>query len=242
MAAILALGTCATAVGQIRQTSVPLGDALNRALEKTSLTGQDARPFHIRVIVSEPANPQSPYQGTIEEWWSSPTEWRREVTTKQGIRQTIIVADGKKSERDEGDYFPLWMRSFVTALFDPVPDATAWTASGLTIDQTIMPNGDKSYACARITSKIGTGDRATDGFSNICFDSQGRFQFIGSPRFSMSFSHYRNFGKRQVACALGDAPEPGTELGGDVTLLEDLSKAMRVDLFAPLPSNDDRFE
>lgn len=163
------------------------------------------------------------------------------MTAKEGMHQTIIVSDGKKSERDEGNYFPLWLRSFVTALFDPVPDASAWTASGATIDQTIMPNGNKSDACARIKSKIGTGDRTTDGFSNVCFDDKGRFKFIGSPRFSMSFNHYRDFGGKEIARALGDAPEPGTELGGDVVQLEDLSRAIKDNLFTPLPSNDNRF-
>lgn len=57
----------------------------------------------------------------------------------------------------------------------------------------------------------------------------------------MSFNHYQDFGKKQIARALGDAPEPGTELGGDVVQLEDLSKAMRGDLFTSLPANDARF-
>jgi hypothetical protein len=241
-AAIFAVGLCTTAHSQIRQASVPLGDAISKALAKGLLTGEGSRPFHIRVIVSEPENQQSPYQGTIEEWWSLSTQWRREVTAKEGMHQTIIVVNGKKGERDEGDYFPLWLRNFVTALFDPVPDASAWTANGVTIDQTIMPNGDKSDACARIKSKIGTGDRITDGFSNVCFDDKGRFKFIGSPRFSMSFNHYRGFGEKDIARALGDAPEPGTGLGGDVVQLEDLSKAMRDGLFTPLPSNDNRFD
>ena len=241
-AAILAPGLCMTARGQVRQTSIPLRDAIHKALAKTLLTGEGSRPFHIRVIVSEPENPQSPYQGTIEEWWSSSTQWRREVTAKDGMHQTIVVANGRKSERDQGDYFPLWLRNFVTALFDPIPDTSAWTTSGVTIDQMTMPNGDKSDACARIKSKIGTGDRTTDGFSNVCFDEKGRFKFIGSPRFSMSFNHYRDFGGKEIARALGDAPEPGTELGGDVVQLEDLSKAMRDDLFTPMPSNDNRLD
>jgi hypothetical protein len=54
-----------------------MGDALNKALAKGSLTGAGAKPFHIRVNVSEPENPDSPYQGTIEEWWFSPDQWRR---------------------------------------------------------------------------------------------------------------------------------------------------------------------
>jgi hypothetical protein len=42
------------------------------------------------------------------------------------MRQTIVVADGKKTERDEGDYFPLRLRGFVSATFDIIPDAAAW--------------------------------------------------------------------------------------------------------------------
>lgn len=240
LAAVLVVGT--SAPGQMRQTSVPLGDAISKALAKSSLTGEGSRPFHIRVNVSEPQNPRSPYQGAIEEWWSSPTQWRREVTAREGMRQTIIVANGKKSERDEGDYLPLWLRDFVFALFDPAPERSRWEVGGVTIDQTIMPNGSRSNACARIASKIGTGDRATDAYSNVCFDGEGRLQFIGSPRYSMSFNHYRRFGDRQIASALGHAPESGTELEGDVVQLEDLSRAMRDGLFTPLPSNDHRFD
>jgi hypothetical protein len=207
-----------------------------------SLTGAGSRPFHIRVIVSEVENPQSPYQGSIEEWWSSPRKWRREVTAKGGMRQTIVVAEGRKSEQDEGDYFPLWLRSFVTALFDPVPNALAWTASGVTIEETQLPNAYNSDTCERIKSKVGTGNRATDAFSTICFDGKGRLSSVVGPRYSISFNHYREFGEKQIPIAMGDVPEPGTEIGGDVIQLEDLSNAISDDLFTPLPSNDSRFD
>src|ERR1700739_4657558 len=105
------LAVCASASGQIRRTSVPLGDALSKALEKSTLAEPGAKPFHIRVVISEPANPGSPYQGTIEEWWLSPNQWRREVTAKDGMRQTVVVDDGKKTERDKGEYFPLGLEN-----------------------------------------------------------------------------------------------------------------------------------
>src|SRR5579871_4874680 len=57
--------------GQVQRKEVPLGDVLRKALEHASLTGGGARPFHVRVVVSEPENAQSPYQGTIEEWWQA---------------------------------------------------------------------------------------------------------------------------------------------------------------------------
>ncbi len=242
LAGILVLEFCTYASGQNHQSRFPLGDALSKALATDSLTGEGSRPFHIRVTVSEPENPQSPYQGSIEEWWSSPTKWRREVTVKGGMHQTIVVAAGKKSEKDEGDYFPLWLRNFVTGLFDPVPNTSAWKASGATIETTKLPNAYNSDTCVRIKSKIGTGNRATDGYSIICFDAQGRLASVVSPRYSMSFNHYRDFGKKQIACALGDVPEPGTEIAGDVLQLEDLSSATPDGIFALLPSNDNRFD
>lgn len=238
----LLVGISASAPGQIKRTSIPIGDALTKALAKSSLTGQDAKPFHVRVVVSEPENPESPYQGTIEEWWVSPNQWRREVTSKDGMHQTIVVVGGNKTERDQGDYFPLWLRNFVNALIDPVPDSAAWTAAGITIDQITLPNGDKSDACARAQSKIGSGDRATDAFSNVCFDGQGKLKFVGSPRYSMEFHDYRRFGKKEIASKFVDDPEPGTKLVGEVVQLEDESNAANPQvLFSPLSANDSKF-
>ena len=226
---------------QIKRTSVPLGDAVDTALAKGSLLGEGARPFHIYVSVSEPENVESPYWGTIEEWWVSPTQWRREVTARGGMRQIIVVAQGKKTERDEGDYFPLWLHNFVTAIVNPVPDAAAWKATGSSIEQITMPNGAKSDACVHAKSSIGTGARATDAFSNVCFDGEGRVKFYGSPRYSMEFHEYGGFEKKQIARQLADDPEPGTHLVGEVTRLEELPKDTPATLFASLPTDDDRF-
>lgn len=242
LATLLLIWPCITSHAQITRTSIPMGEAVNKALAKGALTTSGARPFHIKVVVSEPENPQSPYQGTIEEWWESSDQWRREISSKDGMHQMIIVSGGKKTEQDEGEYFPLWLRRFVTAVFDPIPNASAWTKSSLMITQVTMPNGDKSDACARATSKIGTGERATDAFSNICFDGEGRLKFFGSPGYDMEFHDYSKFGKKQIARKLIDSPEPGTTLVGQVIDLEELSKAkVSSELFVPLKANEDRF-
>ncbi len=102
VATALLLFATAAVHGQIKRTSVPMGDAVEKSLAEGSLLGEGAHPFHIRVSVSEPENVESPYSGTIEEWWASPSQWRREVTAKGGMRQMIVVADGKKTERGEG--------------------------------------------------------------------------------------------------------------------------------------------
>jgi hypothetical protein len=240
--ALLFSAACLVVHDQVQRTTRPIGDAVSKALATGMLTTQDGRPFHVRIVVSEPANQQSPYQGTIEEWWRSPDQWRREVTARSGIRQTIVVVGGKKTELDEGDYFPLWLRRFVMAVFDPVPNAAAWQASGGVIEQITLSNGSKSDACARARSKIGSGDRATDAFSNVCFDGKGRLQFVGSPSYAMEFHDYRGFGKKQIARRLVDHPEPGTELVGDVTVLEEMSQTTdQAEIFVPLSAKDDKF-
>jgi len=241
--ALLLLAIGLTAHAQIQHTSVPLGDAIDKALKKSLLTSQDGRPFHLRVEISEPANPKSPYVGTLEEWWASSDQWRREVTAPNGVKQIIVVVDGKKSEQDVGDYLPLWLRNFIWAATDPLPNASAWTAAGITIDQITMPNGTKSSPCARVKSSLGTGPRATDAFSNVCFDASGRFDFIGSPRYHMEFHDYRGFGKKDVPRRIVDHPEPGTEIVGSTAILEDLAKAKPpADFFRPLAANDNAFE
>lgn len=228
---------------QIQRTSVPMKDALTKALQKSSLTEPGSQPFHIRISVSEPENPQSPYQGTIEEWWVSPQQWRREVVSKDGSHQTIVVAAGKKTEEDRGDYLPLWLSGFVTAAFDPVPDTNVWSASGMQIEQITMSNGARSDACARSQTKMGSGDRAADVFSVVCFDGEGRLKSYVSPRYGVEFNDYRRFGKKQVPEKFVDDPESGTTLVGAVTLLEEESKAANsANLFTPLSRDDNSFE
>jgi hypothetical protein len=239
---VLFAGACSSAHSQfIEQLNIPISNAVDKALKKVSLTGEDAQPFHIQLLITEPKNPQSPYQGTIEEWWVSENQWRREVTTKAGMKQTIVVVDGKKTERDEGDYFPLWLRAFEMALFDPIPNAAAWKASGIPIVGISMPFGKESDACARAQTKIGTGDRASDASSYVCFDRVGKLNLVGGPRFSMEFHDYRAFGKKQVARKLVYEPEPGTSVVGEVALLEGGTAWIDAALFTPLAKNEDSF-
>ncbi len=235
--AALSLPCCS----QTKRTTVPIGDALNRAFAKGSLTSAGASPFHIRVEISEPENPQSPYQGSIEEWWVSPDQWRREVRSKDGIRQTIVVVGSKKTEKDEGEYLPVWLRNFVRATFDPIPNASQWASSGLMVEQIFLP-GAKTDACARFQSKIGSSDRASTVYFNVCFDDDGALKFVAMPGYSMEFHDYRGFAGRKIARTLSDDPESGTKLVGRVTILEDEAKArVSSDLFVPLPSDEDRF-
>jgi hypothetical protein len=209
---------------RVTETSVPLGKALDHALEQSELSGRNAEPFHVKVHLFESTNPPSPYRADIEEYWASPNQWRRFIDAPE-FKQTLIVSGDQISEQDTGDYYPLWLRNFITALFDPVPNADQWNKLDAKITQITLPNGQRSDACARITFKIGSETVNNDAFSNVCFDGTGLLKFVGSPGYSMEFHDYKRFGRKMIARRYQDDPEPGTELVATVLVLEELKKS-----------------
>jgi hypothetical protein len=207
----------------ITETSVPLGDKLINALERSSLTEPNAKPFHIKVHLFESTDDTSDYHAEIEEYWVSPQEWRRSIDSPD-FKQSLIVNAEQVSEIDTGDYYPLWLKSFITGIFDAVPNADEWNKLGAKITQITLPNGQRSDACARVKFKLGSGAVQNDAFANICFDGTGLLKFVGSPGYSMEFHDYKIFANRMIARHYQDDPQPGTELVANVVLLEELKE------------------
>jgi hypothetical protein len=215
----------------VKETSIPLRDALSKALAESSLTGPNAVPFHVKVHLSESTNPQSDYHADIEEFWVSAKQFRRSIDSPE-FKQTLVVNGEDVSEQDTGDYYPLWLKSFVTAIFDPVPDADRWAKLNTKITQITLPNGQRSDACARAQFKVGSDTVQNDAFANLCFDGNGLMKFTGSPGYSMEFHDYSRFdSKLMIARRYQDDPEPGSKLVAKVDLLEEL-KNPDVGLFA----------
>jgi hypothetical protein len=46
---------------------------------RPQLTLPGSRPFHLQATLVETTNPKSQYQAKIEEFWLSPTKWRRTI-------------------------------------------------------------------------------------------------------------------------------------------------------------------
>lgn len=218
---LLIAGVCS---GQrVTGTSVPLGNALSHALDQSSLTAAHAKPFHMRVHLFESTNSASEYRAEIEEYWVSPQLWRRSISSQE-FKQTLIVNGDQVSEQNTGDYYPLWLKSFVTGIFDPVPNADQWNKLDAKITQITLPNGQRSDACARMKFKLGSDTINNDAFANVCFYGSGLLKFVGSPGYSMEFHDYKSFAKKMVARRYKDDPESGTELVADVILLEELKR------------------
>jgi len=208
----------------IKETSTPLGNALTHALELSSLTGANAVPFHLKVHVFESTNPPSEYRGEIEEYWVSPQQWRRSIDSP-GFKQTLIVNGDQVSEQNTGDYYPLWLRRFITGIFDPVPNADQWNKLDAKIRQITLPNGQRSTACARVQLKYGADAAKSDIFGNVCFDDKGLLTLATWIGYGMEFHDYERFGKKKmIARRYQEDPESGTEIVANVVLLEELKK------------------
>lgn len=221
MAAALLLTARGSSGQRVAETSVPLGKALDHALEQSALTGANAKAFHLKVHLFESTNPPSPYRAEIEEYWVSPKQWRRSIDTPE-FRQMLIVNGDQISEQNTGDYYPLWLKSFITALFDLVPNADQWNKLDANVSQITLPTGQRSDACARMKLRIGSDAVNNDAFANVCFDGAGLLKFVGTPGYSMEFHDYRRFGKKMIATRYQDDPESGTELVANVVLLQEL--------------------
>jgi TonB family protein len=186
----------------------------------------------LKLTVSEPANPNSPYRATIEEFWHSSIDWQR-TKDSSGFRQNLIVKGGHRSEQNSGDYYPMWLRNFVTAAIDPLEDVAFWNQISARIVQTTTTNGKASSSCARAQFKIGAPTLSNDAFAVICFNSDGTLLSVVRPGFDMEFHDAHVFGKKRIAYRYVDDPEPGTNLVGAVEMLEQITGS------SPIPALPD---
>jgi TonB family protein len=208
-------------------------DALKRAQTLSSLTGPHAQPFHLKLSVSEPANPNSPYRATIEEFWRSPTDWQRTIDSP-GFRQNLLVKGNSRNEQNSGDYYPMWLRSFVTAAIDPLEDVAFWNQISARIVMATTTNGKPSTSCARAQFKIGTPALTNDAFAVICFNADGTLSSVVRPGYDMEFHDAQAFGKKRIAYRYVDDPEPGTNLVGVVEMLEQIKDSDPVPVLTDL--------
>jgi len=226
-------------------------DALKRAQTLSSLTGPHAQPFHLKLSVSEPANPNSPYRATIEEFWRSSTDWQRTIDSP-GFRQNLLVKGNSRNEQNSGDYYPMWLRSFVTAAIDPLEDVAFWNQISARIVLTTTTNGKPITNCARGQFKIGTPALNNDAFAVICFSSDGTLESVVRPGYDMEFHDAQAFGKKRIAFRYVDDPEPGTNLVGTIEILEQIKDGaipaltdlagQSADQIKSVPINQDSFD
>ncbi len=191
-----------------------VGDAAERAMQQSQLTLPGSKPFHLQAVIRETTDPNSDYQAKIDEYWVSPTKWKRTIES-QGFSQSLIVNGDAVSEQDKGDYFPYWLKNFVTAMMDPLPMMSALKQSNMQIRK---PQGsEQSTTCADLRARV---DRWV-----ICFEgSHALLASVFTKGYAVQFKDFKKFGDKRVARRITMDPEPGTNLEVRITELAELTQ------------------
>ncbi|WP_260703669.1 energy transducer TonB [Edaphobacter flagellatus] len=196
--------------------AIPLADVLPAALANSSLTAPKANPFHIKLKVRDVFDENSPMQAEIEEYWLSPTLWKRIVTAPNLHQVTTRNASGLHYETT-GDYFPQWLTLFVGGIEDPVP-VDRWGQPGLHLQQRELGSGVPPVACAAVNIHL---TEAVAPLATLCFSTLKNplLPLITGPGYEIEFNNYQRFGDKSVP-HLYISRLPNTLLAGKVELLE----------------------
>ena len=208
---VVAIGIFLFAAVAASGKDLTISDATEHAIAQSSLTLPGSRPFHVKFDISETSGPNSDdYKASVEEYWVSPSKWRRIISARD-FSQTLVTNGDSASEVDTGDYYPHWLSNFVAAVIDLMPSDMVNAVKQMDAPVRAMPGARN---CADMAGRV---DRWL-----ICFDRKGRFESIFTKGYAAEYKDYKKFGDKSVARDVVDYPEPGTTVEARVGELEEL--------------------
>ena len=148
-----------------------VAEAMERASKLSQLTTPGSVPFHLKATISEPDSTDSDYKAEIEEHWLAPDKWRQTIKTPD-FSQTLIVNGEKISEQNQGDYYPLWLRDLVTAIFDLAPTRIKQLQTPLPDLAALQEHGAQNLPPALRNFRIDTGTSCDRSKEEVVFDRQ----------------------------------------------------------------------
>lgn len=196
-----------------------LAGRVRKAVAKSTLDQPGTKPFHLKAILapSYARDSGSGRTGSVEIWWKSPTEWRREVSCPI-FHQVQVVNGDRVWQKNEGDYFPEWLQETAVELIDPLPKlqealsqidgADIKHLMGSTYIEWMIPSTN-----GQVQSWIGATVALTDSTGLLFYD--GAFGWGGL------FHDYKSFHGRMVAQAVGVG---SPEVTAKVAVLEELKE------------------
>ena len=184
------------AVSAIAQRSATTTSPIHDVVQPVLIQAGNS-PFHIQAVITT-GKEHSPY-AKVEMFWMAPDKFRRTIQATD-FSQTLIVNGPEVYEQDAPDYFPLDLRTLVTAMVDPRPILDA-----------IKP-GDSVLTKANGQANP-SGLTCFGPKQNRCFkDPNGFHETVAASGHSVAFSRYERFKGKEVARVLTNAPRLGEDL------------------------------
>jgi hypothetical protein len=191
---------------------------VKKAVEKSTLDQPGTKPFHLKAAYapSFERDKESHRTGEVEIWWESPTRWRREVRSPE-FHQIAIVDGTRWWQKNDGDYFPGWLRELAVAIVQPVPLPIDVLLQRVTTAEVRHLAGQTNINWDPASA---SGDAQGNGKGYIALtDQTGLLLYTGGLGWGGLYHDFKNFHGRMVACTVASGYVEGT---AKVTILEDL--------------------
>ncbi len=213
LALVCVAGSAIRPRGKHRQTHP------QKVVATVTLDQPGTHPFHLKAILapSRDSDKDSGRRGTVEIWWKSPGEWRREVSCPL-FHQIQIVSGGQVWQKNDGDYFPEWLREIAEALIHPVPLSPALYAQMDSGEVRQLPRFGITHLSWSILSSNGEVQKGI-GAGIELNDNTGLLFTAGGFGFGGLFHDYQSFHGRQVARTVANG---SPEVTAKVITLENL--------------------
>jgi hypothetical protein len=196
-----------------------LAKEFKKAAERSTLDQAGTKPFHLKAALapSFDRDKESGRSGEVEIWWASPTQWRREVRSPE-FHQIEIVNGANDWQKNEGEYFPEWLRETAVELINPVPPLDQVLEQAKTAEERhIGRMTNLSW-----TTPSGTAEVRNILRSSIALDNTtGLLLYASGLGWGGEFKNYADFHGRMIARTVNvGAPQ----VTAKVTTLEDLGE------------------
>lgn len=240
IAVVVCLGYLRTVPLQAEDLTGPV----KKAIEKSTLDQPGTKPFHLKASYapSFDRDKDSHRTGEIEIWWESPTRWRREVRSPE-FHQIEIVDGGHRWQKNDGDYFPEWLRELAVAIVRPMPlpmDVLLQRVTTGEVRTMRFPrkiNGQISFieqTNINWDKSSGPGDAETNGKGYLAL-LDGQLFYAGGLGFSGQYHDFKDSHGRTVAYTVSSGY---IEVTAKVTTLEDLGSTPVGFFDASVPGGD----
>lgn len=182
---------------------VPVGKLLDRMIQRSTLAEPGGRPFYLKATITDKDDANSEFNGTVEEYWMSPTKWRRVIKLRD-FSQTRIVNGDQVYEDNNGDYFPLNDELLADEIVDPLPKSAVDLMNQLGLMGT-EPGSGRGQCMAEkyFNNSVGQETRVL-----LAYDCDtGLLIYLWSPTCCYGvMTDYRKFHNKLVAYATKDDP------------------------------------
>ncbi len=197
-----------------------LVEDVKKAVERGTLDQAGTKPFHLRAVLapSFERDKDSGRTGEVEIWWASPTQWKREVRSPE-FHQIEIVDGARDWQKNEGDYFPEWLRETAVELVKPVPplDEVLEHVKEAEV-RPIGPMTNINWVTTSGTAEVKNILRSWVALQN----STGLLLYAGGFGWGGEFKDYKSFHGRMIARTVNAG---SIQVTAKVTTLEDLGEA-----------------